>query len=81
MFRNYSSSIHNLKVQVGQLANSLSSRNQGALPSNTEKNSKEYVKIITLRSGTELQLPKKSAPTSSNKEENKVGKEIEHIEE
>ena len=52
MFRNHSSSIHNLEVQVGQLANSLSSRNQGALPTNTEKNPKEYVKAITLKSST-----------------------------
>ena len=41
MIRNYSSSIHNLDIQMGQLANSLATRNQGALPSNTEKNPKE----------------------------------------
>ena len=41
MFKNHSSSIHNLEIQVGQLANSLSVRNQGSLPSNTEKNPKE----------------------------------------
>ena len=58
MFRNHSSSIHNLEVQVGQLANSLSIRNQGTLPSNIEKNPKEHVKAITLRSGIEL-LPQK----------------------
>ena len=41
-----------------QLANFLSTRNQGALPSNMEKNPKEQVKAITLISGTEIQTPK-----------------------
>ena len=54
MIRNHSSSIHNLEVQMGQLANSLSTRNQSALPSNTEKNPKEQMKAITLISGTEI---------------------------
>ena len=54
MIRNHSSSIHNLEVQMGQLVNSLLTRNQGALPSNMEKNPKEQVKAITLRSGTEI---------------------------
>ena len=40
MIQNDSSSIHNLEVQMGQLANSLSTRNQGALPSNTVKDRK-----------------------------------------
>ena len=56
--RNHSSSIHNLEVQMGQLANSLATKNQGALPSNTEKNPKEQLKAITLRTGTEIQTPK-----------------------
>ena len=43
---------------MGQLANSFATRNQGALPSNTEKNPKEQVKAITLRSGTEIQTLK-----------------------
>ena len=58
MIRNHSSSIHNLEVQMGQLANSLAIRNQGALPSNTEKNPKEQVKAITLGSSIEIQTPK-----------------------
>ena len=33
-------------------------RNQGFLPSNTEKNPKEQLKSITLRCGTEIQPPK-----------------------
>ena len=43
---------------MGQLANFLATRNQGALLSNTEKNPKEQVKAITLRSKTEIQTPK-----------------------
>ena len=59
----HSSSIHNLEVQVGQLMNSLSTRNQETLPSNTENNPKEHIKAITLRSGTELQPPKQKVNT------------------
>ena len=77
MFRNHSSSFHNLEVKVGQLANSLSSRNQGELLSNTKKNPKEQVKAITLRSGTKLQPPKRSAPTLTTEEGKEVEKENE----
>ena len=52
MFKNHSFSIYNLEIHMGQLANSLSLRNQGLFPSNTEKNPKEQLKAITLRSGT-----------------------------
>ena len=38
MLKNHSSSINNLEVQMGQLANYLSTRNQGTLPRNIEKN-------------------------------------------
>ena len=55
MFKNHSSSIHNLEVQMGKLANSLSIRNQGSLPSNIEKNLKEQLKASTLRSEIEIQ--------------------------
>ena len=60
MFRNHSSSLHNLEIQMGQLANSLSIRNQGLLLSNNEKNPTEYVKAITLKSEKQLQSPKRS---------------------
>ena len=40
---------------MGQLANNLSRRPQGGLPSNTEKNPKEEVNAVTLRSGKELE--------------------------
>ena len=77
MFRNHAFSIHNLEMQMGQLANSLSITNQRTLPSNTKKNPKEYVKAITLRSGTKLQPPKKSVPTPTNEEGKEAGKEKE----
>ena len=80
MFRNNSSSIHNLEVQVGQLANSLSLRNQGALPSNAEKNPKEQLKAINLRSGIELQPSKKNTPTPTEEEEKDKEKEKEQVE-
>ena len=69
MIRNHSSFIHKLEVQIGQLANSLSTRNEGALPSNTEKNPKEQVKAITLRSGIEIQTPKATMTYEENKKE------------
>ena len=58
MFKNHSFSIHNLEIQVGQLTNSLSVRNQDSLPSNTKKNLKEQLKAITLRSGIDIPTPK-----------------------
>ena len=74
MFKNHSSSIHNLEVQMGQLANSLTMRNQGSLPSNTEKNPKEQLKAITLRSGTEIRTPKATVDyeQEKKKDEEKV---------
>ena len=43
---------------MGQMANVLTKRQQGSLPSNSEKSprgeGKEYFKAITLRSGREL---------------------------
>ena len=43
---------------MGKMANILTARQQGSLPSNSEKNPKgdgrEHVKAITLRSGREL---------------------------
>ncbi|GKU87120.1 hypothetical protein SLEP1_g1569 [Rubroshorea leprosula] len=52
--QNQGASIRNLEVQVGQLASVVSGRAQGALPSSTEKNPKEQVKAITLRSGKQF---------------------------
>jgi hypothetical protein len=53
--QNQAASIQNLEVQVGQLANMLTGRQQGTLPSTTEINPKEQCKAITLRSGKEVE--------------------------
>ena len=80
MIRNHSSSIHNLEVQMGQLANSLLTRNQVALPSNTEKNPKEQVKAITLISSTEIQTPKATMEYEEKKKEREKAPESERVE-
>ena len=50
--------LRNLEVQMGQIDNILTERQQGSLPSNSEINprgeGKEHFKAITLRSGREL---------------------------
>ena len=48
-------SLRNLENQVGKLANNLSRRPHGGLPSNTKKNPREEVNVITLRNGRELE--------------------------
>ena len=46
---------------MGQMANLLTERQQGSLPSNSEVNPRregnEHVKAVTLRSGRELAIP------------------------
>lgn len=51
------SSLKNQKIQLSQLAALVLEKIQGPLPSNTEKNPKEHLKAITLRSGKELDEP------------------------
>ena len=51
--KNHSSSIHNIKVQLGQLTNVMATQGQGNLPSNIEINLRD-VKAITLRNGKKL---------------------------
>ena len=57
---NQAAQLRNLEVQIGQMANLLTERQQGSLPSNLEVNprgeGKEYCKAITLRSGKELEI-------------------------
>ena len=69
MIQNHSSYIHNLEVQIGQLATSLYTKNQCVLPSNTKKNPKEQVKAITLWSRTEIQTSKVTMEYEENKKE------------
>ncbi|WCJ39627.1 hypothetical protein M5689_020603 [Euphorbia peplus] len=65
LFKNHSSSIHNLEVQIGQIAKSIPSRREGSLPSNTEENPKEQVKGITLRSGKQYLGPELSGDATN----------------
>ncbi|XP_010248013.1 PREDICTED: uncharacterized protein LOC104590935 [Nelumbo nucifera] len=51
--------IQGIETQIGQLAQAISARPQGGLPINIEKNPREQVKAITLRSGKELRKEEK----------------------
>nr|XP_016440315.1 PREDICTED: uncharacterized protein LOC107766103 [Nicotiana tabacum] len=51
------SALKNLEMQLSKLATLVSEKIQGPLPSNTEKNPKEHLKAIALRSGKELDEP------------------------
>ncbi|CAH9118029.1 unnamed protein product [Cuscuta europaea] len=51
-------SIRNLEVQMGQLAQKVSSREQGKFPTTTEVNPRESVMAITTRSGRKTEDPK-----------------------
>ncbi|XP_024022201.1 uncharacterized protein LOC112091842 [Morus notabilis] len=59
--QNQSAQIISLDVQISQMANMFSERQQGNLPSTSEVNpkrdGKEYCKAVTLRSGKELEAP------------------------
>ncbi|XP_060673095.1 uncharacterized protein LOC132803722 [Ziziphus jujuba] len=59
MFNNQMAAIKSLENQIGQLATQFQ-RSQGTLPSQTEKNPKEQVQAITLRSGKQVAGPKES---------------------
>ncbi|XP_024035580.1 uncharacterized protein LOC112096382 [Citrus clementina] len=53
-------SLRNLENQMGQLATAMSSRTQGSLPTNTEdprRERKEHCKVISLRSGKNVDIP------------------------
>ena len=56
--------LRNLEVQMGQMANLLTERQSSSLPSNSEVNPRrdvnEHVKVITLRSGKELETQEQS---------------------
>ena len=57
---NQAAQLRNLEVQMGQMANLLTERQSGSLPSNSEVNLRregnEHVKADTLRSGKELAI-------------------------
>ncbi|XP_062080885.1 uncharacterized protein LOC133785683 [Humulus lupulus] len=58
VIQSQASSLRNLEMQLGQLANDLKNRPQGSLPSDTEnprRDGKEHCKAINLRSGKILE--------------------------
>ena len=60
IIQSQAASLRNLENQMGQLANALNSRPQGSLSSDTEnprRDGKEHCKVISLRSGKELEGP------------------------
>ncbi|KAG9458841.1 hypothetical protein H6P81_003349 [Aristolochia fimbriata] len=77
--KNQDASIQNLEIQLGQLGNVISGRNQGTLPSNSETNPKEQIKSITLRSGKVLE--EKSNLREEDKENQQQDKEREEQDE
>ena len=58
---NQTAQLRNLEVQMGQMANILTERQQSSLSSNSKVNPRqegnEHVKVVTLRSGRELAIP------------------------
>lgn len=84
LIQSQASSIKNLEVQVGQLANDLRSRPAGMFPSNTEASywdEKEQCKAIKLRGGKTL--PKITIPCDplEANEERSQPREVEASEE
>ena len=75
-------SMRNLETQIGQIASALSNRPQGGLPSDTQNPREEgkKCKVITLRSGKELEDPhnQKTSISTANPmavEQNKENKD------
>ncbi|WCJ18012.1 Transposon Tf2-6 polyprotein [Euphorbia peplus] len=64
--------IKNLETQMQQLASSVTPKQKGVLPGNTEKNPKETIHSITLRSG--MKLPDSQPPPP--KPDNSKGKTV-----
>ena len=60
-FKNWAVQLRNLEMKMGKMANLLTERQRGALPSNFEVNPRkegnEHVKAVTLRSPKELAVP------------------------
>ncbi|KAK8680517.1 hypothetical protein V6N13_109460 [Hibiscus sabdariffa] len=86
--QNLTISVLNLEIQMGQIANALNSRPQGALPSDVEDSRQtrnEQCKAVTLQSGRqcEAESPAKQVVQSRGKEpidETPVGPEKDEVE-
>ena len=64
---NQAAQLRSLEAQMGQMANLLTERQPGSLPSNLEVNPRrdgnEHVKAVTLRSGKDLETKEKPSVT------------------
>nr|GMD14738.1 uncharacterized protein LOC109174785 [Ipomoea batatas] len=70
-------SIHNLEVQVGQLAKLVAEKDRGKFPSATEVNPREGAMAVTLRSGKMLNdVLKEKEPLRIEKESDKEGEQL-----
>ncbi|XP_073317224.1 uncharacterized protein [Primulina huaijiensis] len=71
---NMGATMKSLETQIGQLATALRDQNKGQFPSNTEVNPKEQCKVVTLRSGKELevQIPKERVESDKTVEERNI---------
>ncbi|GJR64660.1 hypothetical protein Tco_0010725 [Tanacetum coccineum] len=65
--------------QITKIEKAFNERPQGALPSNTIPNSREDVKLITIRSGITLAGPSVSLPNSSSSSSKEVERDSETI--
>ena len=64
-FQSQEASMWNLEMQIGQLANMIADTAQGTLPSNTERNPREYIMAITLREAKQIVEKNKQEDHSS----------------
>ena len=73
---NQAAQLRNLEAQMGQMANLLTERQLGSLPSNSEVNPRrdgnEHVKAVTLRSGKDLETKEKPSTTEEVEAENVI---------
>nr|GMC66716.1 uncharacterized protein LOC109160613 [Ipomoea batatas] len=70
-------SIHNLEVQVGQLAKLVAEKDRGKFPSATEVNPRERAMAVTLRSGKMLnEVLKEKEPLTVEKDSDKEGEQL-----
>ncbi|XP_031283214.1 uncharacterized protein LOC116141879 [Pistacia vera] len=74
LLQNQSASIRNLETQMGLIYNILAGTVQGTLPSDTEKNLKERINAIMVRSGKELKEASKEGETREKLEDEKEGR-------
>ena len=73
--KNTSASLKNLETQVGQLALNMPNQSKGTLPSDTQKNPKDYM-AVQLRSGKEVSNNRKKERKEETKaEQEETGKE------